>query len=212
MADNPSDGKRGQPESLTELAQRSAAAGGIGRVISSKILADGSELVFSGEFVEVGDRGLPRQVIYRRPADKRLPAVEIVMEVWDGVPEVVDVRVSADRERRVALRVKDIRIGTLDLAALVPYWLAEVAVRRDPQRGVWLHPVQVSAAERRAAANTIDRARRRRLSNELLEKVAVTYRAASVPKHEAVAWAFDVSERTAQRYIAAAKRKGLIGG
>jgi hypothetical protein len=180
------------------------------RMVTQKVLPDGGQLIYSPTYAEVGDRGVPEQVIYRRQADKHLPALMVVMEIWDGVPEVVDVRISADRDRRIPLRAKDIRIGTLDLATAVNYWLAEVAVRRDPDRGVWVHPVEVPAAQRRAAAADIGRVRRRRLTDDLLTKVAVTYRAAGVPKHEAIARAFDVSGRTAQRWIAEAKARGLI--
>jgi hypothetical protein len=194
---------------FTEYLDSERAFGTVG-MVSHKVLPDGGELVSSPGYAEVGDRGIPEQVIYRRAADKRLPALMVVMEVWGGVPEVVDIRISADRDQRVPLRVKDIRIGHLDLSTAVPYWLAEVAVRRDPDRGVWVHPVEVPPAQRRAAAADIGRVRRRRLTDDLLTKVAVTYRAAGTPKHEAIARAFDVSGRTALRWVAEAKARGLI--
>ena len=69
------------------------------------------------------------------------------------------------------------------------------------------------AAERRHAMRTVERARRqtrRRLTVGQLHKVAETYRAATPPKHEAIALAFDVSPRTAQRYIEKAREAGLL--
>lgn len=60
---------------------------------------------------------------------------------------------------------------------------------------------------------TIERARRqlrRRMTDELLMRVAEIHGAATPPKHEAIALAFDTSPRSAQRWIAEAKRRGLI--
>jgi DNA-binding transcriptional regulator LsrR (DeoR family) len=48
------------------------------------------------------------------------------------------------------------------------------------------------------------------MTPELLAQVAETYRVATPPRHKAIALAFDVSDRTAQRYIAHAREGGLI--
>ncbi len=181
------------------------------------ILLDGGDLTYDWtHVVPVGDRGIPKTVVYRHPGDTKRPACEVRIEVWDGVPVVAEVNLAARREDGVLIRAKDIKLGPASLDDLVADWLAEVAHRHEPAppgRRRWSKGYPGSAAERQAARQTIERARRqtrRRLTIGQLRTVAETYAAANPPKHEAVARAFIVSPRTAQRYIEKAREAGLL--
>jgi len=187
-------------------------------VKETRILLDGGELIYDGmRVVPVGDRGIPEVVIYRHPGDAKRPACEVRIEIWDGVPAVADVRLTARREDRVQVRVKDIKLGPgLSLEDLIGDWLAEVAFRPEPApsgRRRWSKGYPVPATERRHTKRTVERVRRetrRRLTEQQLRQIAETYTAADPPKHEAIARAFGVSPRTAQRYIEKAREAGLL--
>jgi hypothetical protein len=183
-----------------------------------KILPDGGELVYGDTIAEVGDRGIPEHVLYRHSGDAHRPALEVAIDVVDGIPAITRVTVYADPEHGVHIKAKDIKVGTVDLDGQLSYWLTEVTYRRavapfPDGRQPWYRYSQVPADERRAAMRTIAAARqplRRRMTDELLAQVAEMYLAAPPPKHEAIARAFPTSPRSAQRWIAEAKRRGLI--
>jgi hypothetical protein len=182
----------------------------------TRILLDGGELIYDGmSVVPVGDRGIPKVVTYRHPGDTTRPACEVRIEVWDGVPAVAKVTQEARREDGVQVRVRDIKLGPgLNLEDLIGDWLAEVAYRpvehpRPGRRG-WQRGYPVPDTERRHTKRTVERARRRRLNAGQLRTVAEMYAAANPPKHEAIALAFDVSPRTAQRYIEKAREAELL--
>ncbi len=184
-----------------------------------KTLPDGGVLIYGEEMAEVGDRGIPRHVLYRHPGDKRRPALEVAIEVRDGIPVITEVRVRADIDNGVQIRAKDIKIGVVALDNSLTQWLSELTYRRGAERPdgsrPWWRYDQVPPDERKAAIRTIGRARgqlRRRMTDEMLTRIAETYRTAAPPRHEAIAVAFDVSDRTAQRYIAHARQAGLIDG
>ncbi len=183
------------------------------------VLPDGGELVINGRdaLVDVGDRRIPKVVVYRHPGDTTRPACEVRLEVWDGVPVVADVKLAARREDGVAIRPRDIKLGpAVNLEGRIAGWLAEVAYRPEPapagrRRSSKGSPV--SDAERRHVARVVGRARRqtrRRLTTGQLRQVAEMYRTAIPPKHEAIALAFDVQPRQAQRYIEKAREAGLL--
>jgi hypothetical protein len=184
-----------------------------------KTLPDGGVLIYGPEMAEVGDRGIPTHVLYRHPGDKRRPALEVAIEVRDGIPIITAVRVDAEPDRGVHIRAKDIRIGMVALDSSLTYWLSELTYRRGAERPdgrrPWWRYDQVPPDERKAAIRTIRRARgqlRRRMTDEMLARIAETYATATPPRHEAIAVVFDVSPRTAQRYIAHARQAGLING
>jgi hypothetical protein len=194
--------------------------GGTAYVMHSKVLPDGGELVYGREIAEVGDRGIPKQVLYRHSGDKDRPALEVTIEVQKGIPAVTQVIVSADSERGVRIRTKDIRIADYDLEGRLAYWLSEVTFRRAPEalpdgRRPWWRYSQVPAEERKEAMRTIEHARRglrRKMTDDLLMRVAEVHRAATPPRRKAVEVAFDTSERSAARWIAEAKRRGFLDG
>lgn len=179
------------------------------------VLPDGSELVYDGQdIVPVGDRGLPRTVLHRRRADSRGPAHEITIEVCDGIPTIAAVKLTA--ENGAHIRGKDIKLSGAGLDRLVTDWLAKVTYQPGDTAGHpdydWVQRYPVKVAERAAATRAAARrpTRRRRVTAELLRKVAETYKNADPPKHEAIAIAFEVEPRTAQRYIEKAREARLL--
>jgi hypothetical protein len=194
------------------------AAGAVTTVTRFKVLPDGGELVYGEHIVEVGDRGVPEHLLYRHSGDAHRPALEVAIEVVDGIPVITRVTVFADPEQGVHIKAKDIKIGTVDLDGSLVYWLSELTYRRavapfPDGRRPWYRYSQVPADERRAAMRTIAAARqplRRRLTDELLAQVAEAHRVALPPKHETIATVFQTSPRSAQRWIAEARRRGLI--
>jgi hypothetical protein len=182
------------------------------------VLADGGELTYDAtRIVEVGDRGVPEWVVYRRSVGEDGPAYELRIEVLDGIPVLKDVRVTARPGGQV--RVKDVKLGIApDLDAVITYWLREVTYERGDTAGHpeadWVQRFPVSDTERRAATKAVEHARRRarrKISDNLLRKTAQAYEAATEPfKHKAVAKTFDVSDRTAQRYIEKARDAGFL--
>jgi hypothetical protein len=181
------------------------------------VLADGGELTWNPDparIMPVGDRGLPKTVIYRHSGDKKQPALEIEIEVRKGIPVIAKVTFTAPPEGTTGVR--GVKLGTRDIDRSVSYWLAEVAYQ--PNKGgrpghSWVKDYPVSAAERRAAARAVERATRqtrRRMSDEELRRVAEMYQGADPPKHMAIAKAFIVTPRTAQRYIEKAREAGFL--
>jgi hypothetical protein len=185
--------------------------------MDTRILPDGGELIYDRrDIVEVGDRGIPQTVLYRHAGDEKQPAYEVKIEVWNGVPVCTEVKVLAKPEDRVPIRAKDIKLVAAELENSISCWLSELAFkpayRRGGKRG-WERGWPVSAADRRAANKSVEAARRqtrRKMTDDLLAKVAETYKASSPPKHEAIALAFDVKPRTAQRYIEKAREACLL--
>jgi hypothetical protein len=195
--------------------------GGTAYVTNFKVLPDGGELIFTGnEIEEVGDRGIPKRVLYRHSGDKDRPGLEVAIEVQNGIPAITRVTVTADSERGVRIRTKDIRIADYDLEGRLAYWLSEVTHRRATEalpdgRRPWWRYSQVPAEERKDAIRNVEQARRglrRGMTDELLMRVAEVYRAADPPRRKAIELAFDTSERSAARWIAEAKRRGFIDG
>src|SRR5262249_44078081 len=127
-------------------------------VMKFKVLPDGGQLVYGPNIVAVGDRGIPENVLYQHPGDKDRPALQVQIEVWDGIRVITEVQVSADRDRGVPIRAKDIKISAVDLDGCLAYWLSEVTHRRGDMRDgrrPWWRYDQVPADERRAAVRTI---------------------------------------------------------
>ena len=181
--------------------------------MNTLLLRDGGELVWDGtRIVPVGDRGIPEVVIYRHSGDEKQPALQIEIEVRNGVPVIAKVTFTASPEGTTGVR--GVKLGSRDVDQSVGYWLTEVTYEPDPDSaGDWVKRFPVSAAERRSAARAVERATRqtrRRMSDEQLRRVAEIYQAADPPKHEAVARAFTVEPRTAQRYIEKAREAGFL--
>ena len=72
--------------------------------MDTRVLPDGGELIYDPRsIVAVGDRGIPRSVLYRHPGGENEPAFEVKIEVWDGVPVCTEVNVMATPDEAAAL-------------------------------------------------------------------------------------------------------------
>jgi hypothetical protein len=181
------------------------------------VLPDGGELEESmrADIEPVGDHGLPSPVVYRHPGGKGQPGLELTLEVWNGVPICAGVRITAKPDDKVHIRAKDIKLVATQLENSIEYWMSYLAYEPDdhakPGRRAWKRTHSLSA--RRAAVKTVRSARkevRRKMTDDLLQKVADTHNKVPTARIEAVARAFGVSHRTAQRYIENARKAGLL--
>ncbi|WP_156737743.1 hypothetical protein [Mycobacterium sp. E735] len=179
-------------------------------------LPDGGELEESmrAQIVPVGDHGVPSPVVYRHGGGEGQPALELTLEVWNGVPVCTSLSMTAKPDNNVHIRAKDIKLVATQLENSIEYWMSFLAYVREPakpgRRG-WKREHSPSA--RRAALGTVRTARReirRKMTDDLLRNVASTYKAVTSARTEAVARAFNVSHRTAQRYIEKAREAGLL--
>ncbi|RAV00669.1 hypothetical protein DQP58_00060 [Mycobacterium colombiense] len=128
---------------------------------------------------------------------------EIVFEVHDGRPGAVSMNL---RTAEGFIRQKDLAAIKLDQIRHEVYSVAGVGgFTADGD------DYELTGADARKA---VDRATsRRRLTPDLLRKVAETHQSAPAGERvAAVRGAFQVKERQALRYIAAAREKGFIDG
>jgi hypothetical protein len=187
----------------------------------TRVLPDGGELTYDPMQIEpVGDRGLPRTVLYRHSGGERQPAYEVKLEVWDGVPVCTEVKVIAKSEDWVSIRPKDIDLIATSLEKSMQYWLSEVSfesVDAPAGRRRWRRGLPVPAAVRKDAIAAIEQARRqvrRKPTRSHLAEVADAYNAgeglSKTERTESVAAALFCSHRTAQRKVREARAKGLI--
>jgi hypothetical protein len=75
----------------------------------------------------------------------------------------------------------------------------------------WARAIPGTLDEQRARLHSV-RNSRGKITPALLERVATTYRNAEPPKLVAVADAFECSERSAARYVTAARKARLLDG
>lgn len=146
------------------------------------------------------------------PADKRgLPRVEADIETGDdGVPRCRAVRVTSVAGGR--------DVQSADLRRLMIEQLIEAAVvttgRTDTGEGLsgWggtdaLHKRMEATA---AAAREARRLSRRRITDDVLRKVAEVYQANPGAPTKAVAEAFRIERRTARLYVERARKAALL--
>ncbi len=181
------------------------------------VLREGGMVGFDGKPVPVGDRGIPRLVSYERPAAPGSPALELAIEVVDGLPVVTMVKLSVDLTEENAdgrgCRATDVKDTASGFEALVEDVLAAATFVPDGKGG-WKRGWPQPEATRRRNREGVQEARaelRRKVTPELLQLVAQTYRqAGDGGRNSAVARSFGVSERTAGRYIQLARAQGLL--
>lgn len=118
------------------------------------------------------------------------------------------------------MRAKDLKAVAAKLEDDIEEWISYLAHEPQPAppgRRRWVRRSRPpgTSPEQRAAMRSVRTARkevRRKMTDEHLQRVADTYAAATAARTEAVARAFAVSYRTAQRYIEKAREKGLLDG
>src|SRR4051794_14583781 len=168
-------------------------------------LTDGGTLSALGppEVLPIGQHGLPTKMRYTHPGGENQPGLEIGIEVRDGVPVCTEVRLVATDSRQV--RVKDLTLLAGILENRVEE-LATIAAWDRTERG-WGKDSVITESHHKARGRSVRTARqsnRRKVTTELLSRVAEVYAAATGNKLEVIQGAFDVSERTAARYVSRA--------
>jgi len=150
--------------------------------------------------VPMGDGGAFEELTYRRGG------VEVVFEVRERVPVCTKVLLTPDPETGEPVRAKDLAAIRLDDLREDVYAAAGVF---EGGPTLWAHVINPDSLHR-DRRKVREAAKRRKITPEFLQQVAETHAAASGSKVAAVADAFGVDKRTAHRYIAAARAKGLI--
>jgi hypothetical protein len=159
------------------------------------------------ELVPMGDVLAYRRLTYTHHGDGERPACQVTFEVRDGVPVCTYFALSA-MAGEMGVRPRYLKEFPLDAVRNDMY--AYVAVfTREPDGGLMAKFGRTSRERTRAQVEQA--AKRRKVTPELLKNVAAVHQdAPEGGRIDAVRGAFTVSTRTALRYIAAAKEKGLI--
>jgi hypothetical protein len=165
------------------------------------------------ENVRVGDRLVPRAIDVQLPSTSDLPALAMRIEVRGGIPVCAELTFRAKDDGR-DIRTTDLRAVRLEewIENIVAAVSAQVV---DESTGVVTAAVDLSEDAHRAAVATVRAARRggrRRVTDDLLRRVAETYREhlPSGRPVEAVRIAFGTSHRTAARYVQLARQAGHL--
>lgn len=172
-----------------------------------------------GRTVDVGGHEVPDLIFVTFPGVDTQPKLELTIDSSSGVPRCVDLRVSSTAGGR-EVRTYDLR--QVDLAtwieAIVPLFMSEIVERRTSPDGL----VQTKSVQRVADSDAAYtkvakkelqkslRASRRKITPELLKRVAGVYRSDEARPAHAVQTAFRVSPRTAYRYIEEARKQGFL--
>ncbi len=164
--------------------------------------ADGATVeVGDAKRVSIGDGDdlAYRQLIYRSPQ------LEAVFEIHDGAPVCTRLLLLGGGENPI--RTKDLMAVDLDELRHVVYAFAGV-FRPNPAGG-FVHIFGAGAY--RDDLKLIRQTTRHKLTRQRLERIADVYGAAREGQRtDAVVRKFNVGERQALRYIAAARQEGLI--
>lgn len=175
----------------------------------------GGEARLSGGWVVVGDRVVPALIEVHFPGGAEVPepALDFTIEVVDGVPMVTRLEL-VRRPGRPGVRGDSLRRIQLDawVEDIVALASAQV-VARDDEGNVAVDRVSNADAERRARGDVrrMMARGRRTITDDHLARVAAVYREHQDHKPaQAVQDAFGASQRTAFRWIAAAREAGVL--
>lgn len=156
--------------------------------------------------VPIGSGGVyvPGEVDVDFSRDRSAPIRRLKIEVRQGIPECTEIHLAARSDGR-GLRPSDLE--AIDLANWIEDILSECTYRLTPD-GFRSVPGE------RGSRKVIEHARkagRRKVTQELLRKTAEVYRENIATKPlEAVRDEFDVSYRTAARYVELCRSDGLL--
>jgi hypothetical protein len=163
--------------------------------------------------VLIGDRAIPRIIEVVFPGVEGQPKLDMTIDSSDGVPRCRVVRIESVEKGR-EIRTKDFRAIAIDdwIESIVSACSDELVVHEDGTTSVELrsHKSDVDLRETVSQLRTARRADRRIVNDELLRKVAETYRAQDRHAVDAVAVAFGCSYRTAARYVREARNRGFL--
>jgi hypothetical protein len=159
-----------------------------------------------GRRVQVGDKRLPPTYeMHATPAeDETRPALVLLFEVVDGVPQCRDVHMTSTEHGR------EIRRADLDfpLEDHVEWATQVVAQLSQPKR-----PTEIDLTGDpflRSIQQARRTARRRGPSVEQLREAAEVYRSAGHAPTQAVADRFGIAHRTASGWITRARKQGFV--
>jgi hypothetical protein len=168
-----------------------------------------------GDDVRIGDRLVPRLIYVDFPGADGQPRLTMTIDSSSGVPRCTDLRIESVEGGR-EVRTKDLRAVEVDnwIETIVPLTTAQVVSEGDGGQVNAVRFVPDSdSADFKAARATLRQARRvgrRKVNDDLLRRVAEVYKGEELRPAEAVQLAFGVAARTAFRYIAEARNRGLL--
>lgn len=167
-----------------------------------------------GNDVRIGDFVMPKEAEWIIEGAKGDPDAVVRLEVRDGRPQVVDVRVTAKPDGR-AVRTSDLQIMSLDALAISVF--ARLAMRSsyDPETNLTRLAPIADEREFWLAVNAADaavKAPHRGSTRAELEQVAKIYQesVAHKPVLAVMTTMGYKSERTAARRVEAARAAGLL--
>jgi hypothetical protein len=173
-------------------------------------LEDGGTLSTTGDVQSVGDHGLPTKMEYRHDGGEDQPALEMAVEVRNGGPVCTEIRLKAGDSGYV--RVRDVILVASFLESRIEE-LAVIAALDPTARGSWSQMLpDADVREKERTVRAARRAVRRKLTPDRMAQVAEVYRSTEGNKLDAIGAELGVSERTAARYVAAAREAGLLDG
>jgi hypothetical protein len=161
----------------------------------------------SGRYVQVGDKRLPQtyEMHWTPDGDENRPALRMLFQIVDGVPQCRGVHVDATEHGR------EVRRTDLDFPIEAHLELATQVVA---QLGHTRTTEFVLDRTSDPFLRTIRQARRTSLrrgpSDEQLREAADVYRSTEHAPTQAVADHFDIAHRTASGWIGLARKKGFL--
>jgi hypothetical protein len=168
-----------------------------------------------GDDVRVGDRLMPRLIHVEFPGGvDGQPRLTMTIDSSSGVPRCTDLHIESLPGGR-EVRTKDLRAVEVDnwIEAIVPLAMAQIVSEGPGGTSSVVRVPDSHSEDFKAARATFKRARtvgRRKVDDALLCRVAEVYKGEEVRPAEAVQLAFGVAPRTAFRYIAEARNRGLL--
>jgi len=167
-----------------------------------------------GDKMRIGDRMVPQSVYVNFPGVDGQPRLTMTIDSSSGVPRCTDLRIESVEGGR-EVRTKDLRAVEVDnwIEAIVPLAMAQVVSEGPGGTNSVVRVPDSNSADFKAAKATLTRARRigrRKVNDDLYRRVAEVYKSEDLRPAEAVRLAFGVADRTAFRYIAEARKRGLL--
>ena len=167
------------------------------------------------DVVVIGDRAVPRLIHVTFPGAGGQPSLNFTIDSSSGVPRCTRLSMETVEGGR-EVRTTDLRAIELAnwIEKIVPLFSGQARHEDGHLHVAFAHGLK-SEGEARDVVRQLRRAQRadrRKFDDDFLRKVADTYRSDPVRLAQAVELAFDVSIRTAHRYIGAARERGLLAG
>lgn len=168
--------------------------------------------------VQIGDRLVSRIIRAFFPGADDQPELTMTIDSSSGVPRCTELCIRSTEGRR-EVRTTDVRAVEIDnwIEAIVPLFAHQVVGTNERGGQRWVQAIvrePNSDAEdfnrARAVVRQARRAGRRKVTDDLLRRVAEVYAGQEQRSAEAVELAFGVSTRTAFRYISLARERGFL--